>query len=216
MVYNNGNNVENKVIDIIEDHARLVQNGCEAYARLYDCWTSPDREEFMKHFQKIDSLEAKANSLKEEALKEISQAAPALFFRQDLMDMVRAVDQIIDLAQGSAYFLEKLNCDWKPPESIINEMKSLIEKMLRVSQILLQLIRALFQSLDKVVELSEEIDILENKSDSNYRQLIIELAHLEAPKGTALLLRESIDRLEEMVDSAQSVSSTIRNFAMSR
>ena len=74
----------------------------------------------------------------------------------------------------------------------------------------------LYQSLDRVIEISEQIEIRENDADTNYRALIIEIAHMDAPKGVALLVRESVDRIEDMVDSARDVAAFVRMYAMSR
>jgi len=56
----------------------------------------------------------------------------------------------------------------------------------------------------------------QEKADANYRAIIIDLAKLDAPKGTALLIRESVDRIEEMIDSVRDAGSEIRTYAMSR
>jgi predicted phosphate transport protein (TIGR00153 family) len=220
MVYKNknGNNVEKKVLDIILDHARLVSNGSKALANLIDCWKTPGREEFNSNLKKIDELEAKANSLKKSAIKELTDAGPTLIFRQDMISIIRTTDHIIDLAQGAAFFLNKLNCEWIPPENITDNFQKISDNTIRVTNSLLKLIRALFQSLDKVIEISEEIDMTENQVDTYYRTLIIDLAQLdgEAPVGTALLIREAVDRVEDMVDAAGEAASVIRNYAMSR
>ncbi len=217
MVYHtNGNNVEKKVFDIILDHVRVVLNGTETLAKIVDCWKTPGREEFNKEIKHLDSLESKANTMKKSAMKEITDAGPALLFRQELMQIIRSIDQIIDLSQGAAFFLYKLDSEWVPPENFVKNLLELIEKTRIVSKSLIDLVRALFQSLDKVIEVSESIEIMENKADANYRALIIELANMDTQKGVNLLIRESVDRIEDMVDSARDVASYIRIYAMSR
>ena len=218
MVYKNGNgnNVEKKVLDIILDHVRIVHNGSESLTRILDCWKTPGREEFKKNYKKLDELEAKANSLKKSAIKEITAAGPTLLFRNDLTDIVRTVDQIIDLGQGAAYFLSEMDNDWVPPDNITKNLEGLSEKLLSTTKMLIDVVRALYQSVDKIVELAEQIEMLENQADSNYRALIIELAKLEAPKGINVLIRETVDRIENMIDSARDSASQIRTYAMSR
>ena len=217
MVYHaNGNNVEKKVIDIILDHARLVLGGSEALSHIVDCWKTPGREEFKKYVDNLDQLEAKANSLKRSAMTELSTAGGTLLFRQDLMRIVRSIDQIIDLAQGAAFFLNQMNCEWVPAKSLAKDMQELTDKMVASTKHLVDLIRALFQSLDKVIDISEQIEILENKADANYRSLIIAIAHLKDENSHGILLREAVDRIEDMVDSARDVASSVRIYAMSR
>ena len=212
----NGNNVEKKVLDIMLDHARIVLNGSESLARLLDCWKTPGREEFNKHFKNLDQLEAKANTLKKDAIKEIAKAGPTLLFRQDLTRIVRCIDQVIDLGQGAAFFIQQLDNDWIPPKNITKNLEELAEKMVASTKLLVDVIRALYQSLDRVIEISEKLEITENEADANYRAIIIECAKLDAPKGTDVMVRESVDRIEEMVDSARDAASNIRNYAMSR
>ncbi len=217
MVYHaNGNNVEKKVLDIILDHARVVLNGTDVLAKIVDSWKTPGRDKFNKYIKDLDSLESKANSLKNSAMKEITDAGPALLFRQELMQIIRTTDQIIDLGQGAAFFLQQLDGEWVPPTNFVKHLLGLIEKTRIVSKLLTDLLRALFQSLDKVIEISESIEIMENKADANYRALIIELAYMESQKGVNLLIREAVDRIEDMVDSARDVASYIRIYAMSR
>ncbi|NHJ86242.1 MAG: DUF47 family protein [Asgard group archaeon] len=212
----NGNNVEKKVLDIMLDHARTIQSGANTLAEIIDCWKTPGRVEFNKQIKLLNTLETKANSMKKDAMKEISDAGPSLLFRQDLMRIIRILDQIIDLGQGAAYFLDQLKIDWLPPQDFVDNLMGLTEKTQKATKLLVDLIRALYQSLDKVIEISEEIEILENNADSNYRYLIIELAKINAPNEISVLIRESIDRIEDMVDSARDVASFIRIYAMSR
>jgi len=214
--HTNGNNVEKKVLDIILDHGRVVLNGTEVLAKIVDSWKTTGREKFNKYIKDLDSLESKANSLKNSAMKEITDAGPVLLFRQELMQITRSTDQIIDLGQGAAFFLQQLDNEWVPPTNLVKHLLQLIEKTRYVSKLLIDLMRALFQSLDKVIEISESIEIMENKADANYRALIIELANMEAQKGVNLFIREAVDRIEDMVDSARDVASYIRIYAMSR
>ncbi len=217
MVYHtNGNNVEKKVLDIILDHTRVVLNGTETLAKIVDCWKTAGRDTFNKYIKDLDALESKANSLKNSAMKEITDAGPALLFRQELIQIIRYTDQIIDLGQGAAFFLQQLDSEWIPPTNFVKNLLALIEKTRLVSKSLTDLLRALFQSLDKVIEISESIEIVENKADANYRALIIELANMDAQKGVNLFIREAVDRIEDMVDSARDVASSIRIYAMSR
>jgi uncharacterized protein Yka (UPF0111/DUF47 family) len=218
MVYqkSNGNSVEKKVLDIILDHTRIVLNGSETLYQIVDCWKTPGRTKFSTFKKQLDSLEKKANTVKKDAMKEISDAGPALLFRQDLTNIISSIDQIIDLGQGAAYFLDKLDAEWIPPKNFVKNLQGLINKTLEVTKLLIDLIRALYQSLDRVIEISERIEIRENDADVNYRALIIEIAHMDAPKGVALLVRESVDRIEDMVDSARDVANYIQMYAMSR
>ncbi|MCK5185086.1 MAG: DUF47 family protein [Candidatus Heimdallarchaeota archaeon] len=217
MVYHtNGNNVEKKVLDIILDHTRVVLNGTETLTKIVDCWKTTGRDKFNKYIKDLDSLESKANSLKNSAMKEITDAGPALLFRQELIQIIRSTDQIIDLGQGAAFFLQQLDGEWVPPKNFVKNLLALIEKTRLVSKSLTDLLRALFQSLDKVIEISESIEIIENKADANYRALIIELANMDAQKGVNIFIREAVDRIENMVDSARDVASYIRIYAMSR
>ncbi|MHA1122084.1 MAG: DUF47 domain-containing protein [Candidatus Heimdallarchaeota archaeon] len=217
MVYHtNGNNVEKKVLDIILDHTRVVLSGTEMLAKIVDCWKTTGRDKFNKYIKDLNSLESKANSLKKSAMKEISNAGPTLLFRQELMQIVRSIDQIIDLGQGAAFFLQQLDNEWVPPKNLVKNLLALIEKTRIVSKSLTDLQRALFQNLDKVIEISESIEIMENKADANYRALIIELANMEAQKGVNLFIREAVDRIEDMIDSARDVASYTRIYAMSR
>lgn len=217
MVYKvNGNNVEKKVFDIILDHTRLVLGGSEALSHIVDCWKTPGREEFKVHFSKLDELESKANSLKKDAMKELSTAGGILLFRQDLMRIVRSIDQVIDLGQGAAFFFNQMDCEWTPAEALAKDLQGLTDKMVAAVKLLVDLIRGLFQSLDKVMDISEQIEILENKADANYRSLIIAIAHLKDCNSHGMLLREAIDRIEDMVDSARDVASSVRIYAMSR
>ena len=216
VINSNGTQVEKKVFDIMLDHTRAVLNGSEALARIIDCWKTPGREEFNKNFTQLDKLETKANSHKKDALKEITDAGPALLFRQDLTRIIRSIDQIIDLAQGSAYFLHELDINWTPPENITKNLEELSEKMLIESRMLVDLVRALYQSVDKVIEISEKIEIIENKADANYRAIIITLARMEGPLGAPILIREAVNRIEEMIDSIRDVAAYIRTYAMSR
>ena len=219
MVYqkaNDNNLVENKVIDMLLDHVRIVQKGTEVLTALIDNWKSPGREKFNANVELLDSLEAQANEIKKDIMKEISLAGPVLLFRQDLMWIIRTTDQILDLAQGAAFFLNNLEADWIPPREIVENMIQLAEKTLYATKNLIDLIRALYQKLDKVIELSETIEMIENDADNNYRALIIDLARMTALHSTPIIIREAVDRIEEMVDKARDVALFIRQYAMSR
>lgn len=212
----NETNIEKKVFDIIIDHARIALNGAETLSSLIDCWTVCDIETFDDKFKKINHLEVKANNLKNSALQELSKAGPALIFRQDLTRIVREIDQVIDLAQGAAFFFQKIDQDWLPPENIATSIQKLTQLMIKTVKSLIDVIRALYQNIDRVREIYEDIDRQENNVDVLYRTLIIETAKLEAPKDIVVMIRESVDRIEDMVDSVRDAASNIRLYAMAR
>ncbi|MEA2070854.1 MAG: DUF47 family protein [Asgard group archaeon] len=218
MVYHqkNRNNVEKRIMDILQDHVRVVYQGAESLIRLLDCWKTPGREKFNKNLEQINELEAKANSMKKDAMKELSIAAPGLLFRIDLMRIIRSTDQILDLAQGVAFFLNKIDCDWIPPKAITDLFDKLSGKILQSVKSLKDLVRALYQKIEKVIEISYNIELIENQADEYYRTLIIEIAKLDVPKGLDVMIRESLDRMEDMVDSTRDVASYIRTYAMAR
>ena len=112
--------------------------------------------------------------------------------------------------------MKQIDGEWIPPENITTNLQELSKRMIASTKALIDLVRALYQSLDNVIEISEKIEVLENKADANYRAIIIELARLDAPKGTTVMLRETVDRIENLIDAVRDSSSNIRIYAMSR
>ena len=69
---------------------------------------------------------------------------------------------------------------------------------------------------DVVITDAEVKTAYENNADTNYRTLIIELSKIDAPNGVTVLIREAIDRIEDMVDSARDIAGLLQLYAMSR
>jgi predicted phosphate transport protein (TIGR00153 family) len=185
------------VINMVQEHLGITKNAVqELYNMVYNaCEGKADKNEL---YNRIADLEKRADQIRRDMVDELTKREIFPTEREDLMELVRAVDWIADWARESGRILLLL-----PIVTFPEDMKTSICNMCKTNvscvTVLSNSIKTLSKDASQAIELSNEVEMLEEEIDEQYSACRKHLADLNYPEykvGILILLNEFLDSVE--------------------
>jgi predicted phosphate transport protein (TIGR00153 family) len=158
----------------------------------------------------------RADNLRREMVTELSERELFPTEREDLMELVRAVDWVADWAREAGRILTIIPFEISPDEMKIAAQNMCKENNACVS-VLKKSIEALIDSPKQAIEFANEVELLEEDIDELYAIARKHLATMEFPGytyGSLILLNEFLDAIETVADWCENTADIVRAIAV--
>ena len=204
------------VLKMVEDHLELTRNAVSSLYRLVES-VSEERDNTKQLYDSVSDLEMEADDLRRKMVDELTKGEMFPEERQDLMELVRAVDWIADWSKEAGRILIIIPFQ-KAPE----EMKKAAQDMCRANldcvSILAKCIHELHSNNPKeAINLANQVELLEEELDELYSIARGHLATMEFPEfstGALILLNMFLDALETVADWCENSADIVRAVAV--
>lgn len=206
--------VEKQVLEIFQDHTRKVQDAIQTLHLMVSKWVEKKDAKIEGDVENIVKLEKEADNYKRMIFDMLSQAT-TLLQREDLMDIVTTVDQIIDQAEGSAHILVTLK-DFPTTKKVRKQIENIFEPVNHIVRETRETVRILPVNMQTAVDISHHIDDIEREIDTlqrETRRYLLKNVKVTAP---LLLTLDLVEHLETIADLCEDVADAIRIFALGR
>jgi predicted phosphate transport protein (TIGR00153 family) len=203
------------VLTMVRDHLELTT---QAVIGLFNMVSSSfeNNAETSEYYQKIAQYEMQADDLRRDMINELSKRDLFPTEREDLMELVRAVDWVADWAREAGRILTII-----PFEKSPIELKIAAQNMCKANNdcvlILKKSIEALIEVPLESLEFANEVELLEEDIDELYDVARKHLASLEFPEftvGSLILLNEFLDAIEMVADWCENTADVVRAIAV--
>lgn len=203
------------VLDMTHNHLELT---AQAVKELFEMVSTvgEDPTDKKKYYESISQHEMKADQIRREMVTELSKRDLYATERDDLMELVRAVDWVADWAREASRILVII-----PFEKLPSEYKQAIENMCRENyngvKILDECIKALSVNPKKALELADKIELSEENIDDLYavaRQMYVEIDVPDFSRGAMILLNEFMEAIETVSDWCENSADIARAIAI--
>ncbi len=202
------------VIEMTHRHLGLTT---EAVRQLYEMVrTASDDQKKKDFYETISQQEMRADEVRREMVTELSKRELYPSERDDLMELVRAVDWIADWAREAARILVII-----PFAKVTPEFKGTIEDMCRenysIVRVLAKCIHALSSNPKKAMEYADQVELLEADLDDLYgtaRNHFVELGDVGMTRGAIILLNELMVAIETVSDWCENTADIARAIAI--
>jgi predicted phosphate transport protein (TIGR00153 family) len=202
------------VLEMTHRHLELTT---EAVKQLHEMVRTASNDQEKKAFyETISQHEKKADQIRREMVTELSTRELYPNERDDLMELVRAVDWIADWAREAARILVII-----PFFKLPLELKSAIEDMCRENyscvRVLSQCIHALSIDPKKALEFADQVELFEEDLDDLYsiaRSVFAELDDIGLTRGAIILVNELMDSIETVSDWCENAADIARAIAI--
>jgi predicted phosphate transport protein (TIGR00153 family) len=206
------------VLEMVEEHLKLTQDAVSDLYRMVEASASGLEKNSKDLFESVSRLEMRADALRREMVEELTKSEMFPEEREDLMELVRAVDWIADWSKEAGRILIIIPFD-KAPE----EMKVAAQNMCRANvdcvTVLGKCLKALPEKPMEAIALANEVELLEEELDELYSVARAHLATLEFPDfsmGALILLNMFLDALETVADWCENTADIVRAVAVRR
>ena len=177
---------------------------------LHECVNAP-LEEREDYIAQISKLESKIEYLTQKTNLELSKNFITPFDREDIYSLVKSIDYVADNLNGAANRMNIYQVD-----KITISIRNITAVNLEACQLIGEGIDQLkdFKDLNRVYEICERINKLENKSDRIFDKAVQEIFENETDAKNIIKYKEVLSSLESATDKCKSVANVLEAVAV--
>ena len=177
---------------------------------LHECVNAPI-EEREDYFAQISNLESKIEFLTQKTNLELGRNFITPFDREDIYSLIKAIDYVADNLNGAANRIKIYQV-----EKITKSIRKITSVNLEACQLIGEGIENIkdFKDLNRVFEICERINKLENKSDSIFDKAVQEIFENETDAKNIIKYKEVLSSLESATDKCKSVANVLEAVAV--
>lgn len=205
-----------KVLEKVEEHLELTQKAVQDLYKMVEASSRNAEKDCSDLFESISQLEMKADQLRRDMVEELTKSEMFPEEREDLMELVRAVDWIADWSKEAGRILMII-----PFEKAPAEMKVDAQNMCKANNdcvsVLAKCLDVLPTDPKEAINLANEVELLEEEIDELYSIARAHLAGLEYPGfsfGALILLNMFLDAVETVADWCENTADIVRAIAV--
>ena len=205
-----------KVLEMVEEHLQMTQNAVKSLYRMVEASASCQMADRRGFFESVSQLEMRADDLRKEMVDELTRSEMFPEEREDLLELVRAVDWIADWSKEAGRILVIIPFD-KAPEEMKEAAQNMCKANVDCVTVLAKCVKALPEAPKEALSLADEVEVLEEELDELYSIARAHLANLEYPgftTGALILLNMFLDALETVADWCENTADIVRAVAV--
>ncbi len=193
---------EELFFDSFEKICGLVVTAAEELKRMLD-----DGSPFSQAAFRIKSIENEVDDEVRETIQRLHKTFVTPFDRQDILKLTMCLDDILDMIEAVSSRLELYE-----PEQIMPEAHELthilVQSSLQVAE-MVKLLRHLKKNAHRILELSAEVNRLENEADRVHHGAVARLFREENDTRELIKWKDILEHIEGATDRCEDVSDTV-------
>jgi len=205
-----------KIFELLDNHLELTKKCVSDLYRMVEATSKGEMPQSKEFYSSLSEMESKADGLRRELVDELTRSELFPEERDDLMELVRAVDWVADWSREAGRILSII-----PFEKAPAEMKEVALNMCKEDTYcvtsLADCIRALPEDPKKAIGLADKVEMLEEDMDELYgsaRSYLATLEHTAFNVGSLILLNEFLEALETVADWCENTADIARAVAL--
>jgi len=205
-----------RILEMVEEHLALTQDAVSDLYRLVEASSLRRDAESKELFESLSQLEMRADQLRREMVEELTRSEMFPEEREDLMELVRAVDWIADWSKEAGRILIII-----PFDKVPDEMKTAAQNMCGANvdcvTVLGKCIKALPDHPMEALDLANEVEVLEETIDELYSLARTQLVTMNSngfTTGSLILLNMFLDAIETVADWCENTADIVRAVAV--
>ena len=199
---------------LCQDNARLIVEAFRKILAITDALVKKEGNA-AGYTDDIQSIMKESSEIKATLINELHEIGGVLVSREDFFRLISSFGDIMDhINSVGQRFYEMEKRGWEIPESTA-------EKVIEVADLafdsLIKLREAMMSlgfNSEKSIGFTREIDELERKVDTIHVQVEMDIITSGAPFPIIIMLKDTINQLEELVDTVRDASDLIRIIAL--
>ena len=207
--------VRRRMLNICQDHARAVVDVVRQLALMLDSIINSDPNEARRHYKHMLKLLESTDSLRAKLLKEVAAVGSLLISREGFLKLIFELQDIADQAEAAGYRIDrmiegKFKIEERFMKSVSELMLMILDEVTKIRETMI----SLSFSPDKAIEASKAVEEDEKKIDAKHRSVDLEILSSKMHVPAMLLIRDILDRLENIADAGVAVIDMIRVLAI--
>lgn len=163
----------------------------------------------------IQSIMKESSEIKATLIKELHEIGGVLVSREDFFRLISSFGDIMDHINSVGQRLwEMEKRGWEVPEGVAEQLTEVADLAFDALLKLREAIMSLGFNSEKAIGFSTEIDAIERKVDTVHVKVEMDIVASDAGFPTIIMLKDTVNQLEELVDTVRDASDLIRIIAL--
>jgi predicted phosphate transport protein (TIGR00153 family) len=163
----------------------------------------------------IQSIMKESSAIKATLIKELNEIGGVLVSREDFFRLISSFGDIMDHINSVGQRLwEMEKRGWEVPEGVAEQVTEVADLAFDALLKLREAIMSLGFNSEKAIGFSAEIDEIERKVDTVHVKVEMDIVASDAGFPTIIMLKDTVNQLEELVDTVRDASDLIRIIAL--
>jgi len=205
-----------KIFEMLEKHLELTKNSVSDLYRMVDVASKGEIPQSKEFYKSLSDMEIRADEVRRELVDELTRSELFPEERDDLMELVRAVDWVADWSKEAGRILSIIPFE-KAPEEMKEVALNMCREDMNCVTVLAESVRALPEDPLKALSLADKVEILEENLDELYgvaRRHLATLDNTAFTIGSLILLNQFLDALETVADWCENTADIVRAVAL--
>ena len=203
-----------KAIAVLQDEIKRIINSARSISALPALIVKKDKNGIKETLEQIASLEEEVETLRRKITRDVADVGGLILNRENLLNTSYTMDEIAGYITGIAFKLSSIKPATLKTSKLDKELTELIELVVDEIYKLNEIIRSLNTDSAKSIELAQDTQKIEREIDIKYRQMVLKSLDISTTKEM-LLMKDTIEGIEEMADKCQQVSDSFILLALS-
>ncbi len=204
------------VLEMVERHLELTQNAVSDLYSMAEAAAAHNEEACKDNYMDLSRMEMEADELRRNIVVELTEGEMFPEERDDLMELVRAVDWIADWSKEAGRILRIIPFD-KEPDEMKEAALNMCKANVKCVTVLTECVHALPRDTREAINLANRVELLEEDIDDLYSVARRHLVTLEFPDfsmGSLILLNEFLNSIETVADWCENTADIVRAVAV--
>ena len=204
------------VLNMVEEHLELTRRAVEELYRMVEAASEGREKDKERLYKLVSEMEMRADRLRREMVEELTKRDIYPSEREDLMELVRAIDWVADWAREAGRILSIIPFE-KAPEEMRRAAQNMCKADINGVSVLSKCVKTLLREPDKALELANEVEMIEEDIDELYsiaRRHLASLSFENFTPGALILLNMFLDALETIADWCENTADIVRAIAV--
>jgi uncharacterized protein Yka (UPF0111/DUF47 family) len=199
---------------LCQDNARLI---VEAFRKILAITDALVKKEGIAagYTEDIQTIMKESSNIKATLIKELHEIGGVLVSREDFFRLISTFGDIMDHINSVGqrlYEMEKRN--WIVPNGVAEQLTEVADLAFESLLKLREAIMSLGFNSEKSIGFTEEIDEIERKVDTLHVKVEMDIINSKAGLATVITLKDTVNQIEELVDTVRDASDLIRIIAL--
>ena len=203
-----------KAIAVLQDEINRILNAARSLSTLPELIVKKNKSEIKDTLEQISSLEEEVETLRRKITRDVADVGGLILNRENLLNTSYTMDEIAGYITGIAFKLSNIKPSTLKTSKLDTEITELIELVVDEIYKLNEIIRSLNIDSAKSIELAQDTQKIEREIDIKYRKMVLTSLEISSTKEM-LLMKDTIEGIEEMADKCQEVSDSFILLALS-
>ncbi len=210
-----GDKRNEEVLNMVKQHLELTKSAVRELYSMVDSATTTSKNK-TSYYKKISEYEMQADTLRRDMIVRLTEKEIFPTEREDLMELVRAVDWIADWSREAGRILVIINFD-KASDELKQISVAMAKTDMNTVTILEECIIELQKNAKNALEKANQVELMEEEVDELYQQARIRFTldkMSDFSVAEMILLNEFLDAMETIADWCENTADIIRAIAV--